>query len=97
MNENYVSEGIRRFITAPHKYGKDDDASGMIGYVQNMSFVDILSEVNAVASAAPETVLPLNLSSLGWQTGGVSELTHDLSRPFPVTTFRLYHFWVDVR
>ena len=96
FNSNYIKEGVRRFITSPHEYGKGDDASGMIGYVQNMELQDILDEVNASAADNPETVTPLILLS-GWQEGGTSELEHQLERPFPVEIIRMRHFWVDIR
>lgn len=97
LNENYVRNGIRRFISSPHEYGKDDAAAGMIGYVQSMELDDILQEVNRIADSNPEPISLLQLSPDGWQKKGVSELVHDLERPFPISPLRMYHFWVDIR
>jgi hypothetical protein len=97
LNENYVKEGICRFVTSPHEYGKGDDACGMIGYVQSMDFDDILCEVNTTAENHPEPITKLQLSPNGWQKGGVSELEHQLTRRFPISPFRLYHFWVALQ
>lgn len=97
LNENYVRNGIRRFISSPHEYGKDDDTAGMIGYVQSMELEDILQEVNGIAGSNREAVSPLQLSPDGWQEKGISTLVHDLERPFPISPFRIYHFWVDIR
>jgi hypothetical protein len=97
LNENYIKEGIRRFIVGPHEYGKGDDACGMIGYVQSMDFDEILQEINYVISQNPEPISLLPMPVNGWQEKGISELEHDLERPFPDSPFRMYHFWVDLR
>lgn len=97
LNRNYVENGIRRFLTSPHEYGKGDDECGMIGFVQSMNFDDILAEVNLAISTNPELITPLSAPSHGWQDKGISELEHDLQRPFPISPFHMYHFWVDLR
>ncbi len=97
LNENYVRNGICRFMSSPHEYGKDEDSAGMIGYVQSMELEDILQQVNGIADTNPEPVSRLQLSPDGWREKGVSELMHDLERPFPISPFRMYHFWVDIR
>ncbi|MHA2062609.1 MAG: hypothetical protein ACW963_10020, partial [Candidatus Sifarchaeia archaeon] len=56
LNENYVQNGIRRFITQPHEYGKGDDTCGMVGYIQNMTFDEILREVNLAIIQNPEPI-----------------------------------------
>jgi len=53
LNENYINNGVSRFITQEHGYGKGDEAGGMIGYVQDMDFNDILREVNTLTRAFP--------------------------------------------
>jgi hypothetical protein len=97
LNENYVLNGICRFLTSPHEYGKGDDACAMVGYVQNMTFDEILDEVNQTinASTLPIAVIPDPKS--GWQEMGITELEHTLERSFPVSPFQMYHFWVDIR
>ncbi len=99
LNENYVKEGIRRFITTPHEYGKGEDTCGMIGYVQNMGVDDILSEVNLAITQNPEAISLLLPPGNGWQENDTSELEHEfeLIRPFPKSPFRMVHFWVDIR
>ena len=97
LNENYVKHGIRRFVTSPHEYGKGDDACGMIGYVQSMELDDILHKVNTATASNLEPITQLQLSAEGWQENGISELEHELTRQFPIKSFRLYHFWVDLR
>ena len=97
LNENYVLNGICRFITAPHEYGKGDDACAMVGYVQNMTLDDILDEVNQAINAQTITISQIPTPPKGWQEKGITELEHTLERPFPITPFQMYHFWVDIR
>ena len=96
-SKNYVNKGIRRFIAQPHEYGKGDDSCGMIGYIQSMGFDDILQEINSAISQNSDPISSLPLPINGWQENGISELEHDLERPFPVSPFRMCHFWVDLR
>ena len=35
--------------------------------------------------------------SEGWQKHSTSQLDHDLERPFPISPFHLWHFWIDLR
>lgn len=97
FQEKYVHEGLKRFLSREHEYGKDIDTCAMIGYIQSGDFDEIWVEVNAEAKKGTEVIPPLNLASNGWQKNGVSELDHELKRPFPITPFRLHHFWVDLR
>jgi len=94
LNNNYIHHGVLRFISSPHEYGKGDNAGGMIGYVQSMELDDILREVNGFA--INKLIPPLQLVKK-WEEKNVSELVHDLERPFPISPFRLHHFWVDLR
>jgi hypothetical protein len=95
FNENYIHHGVLRFITKEHGYAQGEKAAAMVGYVQNMDFVDILAEVNETARMV--SVPSLNGPSGGWQTAGTSALNHQLSRPFRVSPLTLHHFWIDLR
>jgi hypothetical protein len=95
FNTNYSLNGILRFVTDDHGYGKGDDTGGMVGYVQNMDFADILREVNAAASLVGIPVI--SAPPGGWQPGGMSQLIHILTRPFRPTSYELSHFWIDLR
>lgn len=46
LNKNYVTNGIMRFDSGMHKYGKRADSGMMIGYIISMSPENILDEVN---------------------------------------------------
>ncbi len=95
LNQNYVHNGILRFVTEEHGYAKGDRSGAMVGYVQNMEFDAILQEVNAtsVSAGIPELEPPIN----GWQINGTSQLTHQLNRIIAFSPFQLSHFWVDLR
>lgn len=85
---HYVEDGVVRFIDENFHYGRKSPAGVMVGYVSGMSQNDALSAVNGAISTngkiAPQLVA---LSSSG-------EYEHTLTRSFPVTSFRLGHFWV---
>lgn len=96
FNENYVREGVLRFIKEDYGYGDGTESGAMIGYVQSMALEDILAEVNTCATM--ESVSCLILSKSGWKKGGVSRLDHTLVRPKVLPTrFDLRHLWVDLR
>lgn len=95
LNQDYVKDGIRRFIDESHSYGKTAPHGIMIGYVQNMDLDDILAEVNAECKA--HKIPELTLFAQGWQVGLVSHLDHQLIRAFPITSFVLRHMWTDLR
>ena len=97
LNKNYARKGILRFLMSSHEYGKGDDEGGMIGYVQSMEFADILEEINQTARENPVSITGIPLPPDGWVKDGISEMGHVLERPFPISPFRLRHFWVDIR
>jgi len=47
LNENYINNGIKRFDSVTHEYGKRSSSGIMIGYIISMKPSDILQEVNA--------------------------------------------------
>ena len=46
LNKNYVENGIKRFDSSKHEYGKRASSGIMIGYIISMEPHDILKEVN---------------------------------------------------
>jgi len=95
FNENYIHDGVQRFITEEHAYAKGEKAAAMVGYVQSMDLPDILSEVNTAAGAVSVALLSGPVG--GWKKGGISKLEHDLTRPFHISPLYLQHFWLDCR
>jgi hypothetical protein len=97
LNKQYVQDGIRRFITNEQRYGEDESSGAMIGYIENMELDDILNDVNAAINATSEPIPPFSTPAEGWQEHATSRLDHELERPFPVSPFHLWHFWIDLR
>jgi hypothetical protein len=92
----YITNGVVRFIKKEHSYALSSPSSAMVGYVQNMEFDDILTEVNTFAekSSIPE----IKLVDSEWKEGNVSRLNHQLDRPEVLPTpFELKHLWMDLR
>jgi len=94
LNVNYVTNGVCRFAEEAWGYGQRFPSGVMVGYWQTMEPNAILNEVNATAQ---EHGLPNLALTGGWRPKGVSRLEHSFTRLFPISPFRLDHFWVDVR
>ncbi|MEO8494150.1 MAG: hypothetical protein ABI614_03700 [Planctomycetota bacterium] len=94
LNENYILHGVLRFRDASFEYGKPYPFGVMIGYVQNVTFDDTLTEVNATAitNAVPD----LEVSAAGWRDNDVSQLEHSFDRQSG-SSLLLTHLWIDVR
>lgn len=96
LMKDYVDDGILRYREDSHRYGHRCCSGTMIGYIQDMdNFDDILLQVNE--EATKYKLANLSLSQNGWQISGTSRLGHDVDRPFPITPFKLRHFWIDIR
>jgi hypothetical protein len=90
FNEEYAIHGVKRFVSDSHRYGENADSGAMVGYLQNMDYDKVLAEVNA------------NLRSCGLPVidagkGDLHESEQELNRHFPITPYRLSHFWIDLR
>lgn len=96
FNENYIREGVLRYIKEDYGYGKGTPSGAMIGYIQSMELIDIFNEVNLCANQ--EYIPKLVLSEKGWSDNSISRLDQSLNRPqsFPIF-FSLRHLWVDLR
>jgi hypothetical protein len=87
--ERYVHEGVVRFITPEHAYGKDTPSGAMVGYLQAIDFDQALNEVNACAASLG--IPPL--AARGDPSAALAEFDHRLSRSFAVSPFLLTHIW----
>jgi hypothetical protein len=95
LNKNYVTEGIRRFDSKSHEYGKRAFSGLMIGYVMSMTPDQILEEVNSYqrkhCSANPAVEFESTIEA-------VRQYGQKLKRKNLVPReFRLIHLWVDLR
>lgn len=95
LNKNYVENGIQRFDSRLHEYGKFAPSGMMIGYIINSTPEEIETEVNRFQ----EKQLPgwpglhFNFSVLTlFQTR--QEITRRNVKP---VEFQLIHMWVDLR
>ncbi len=95
-NEEYVKNGIRRFTTDEFCYGSDTAMGAMVGYIENMDFESILTEVNA-GIAAHLKIDTLAKHSADWQEKSTTRLSHAFDRPFEKSPFTLHHLWLDLR
>jgi hypothetical protein len=94
LNENYINNGIWRFIDDEWAYGKDTASGIMIGYIQTMAFTGILKEVNGCGKTKR---VPALRPSRARRIGSIVRMQHSFPRCFPLTPFRLVHIWVHIR
>lgn len=89
FTDQYVTDGVLRFITPEHAYGKDMSAGAMVGYLQQLKMDDAHDAVNAAAAASRVPRLDLR-SRVGDDS---ADFDHALPRPFAISPFRLEHLW----
>ena len=87
--EQYIVNGVRRFISVEWSYGKDTPSGVMIGYLQS---VDVEKAQAGVNSAATEASVPI--LDLREEHSKPVELGHMLERSFADSPFNLVHFWI---
>lgn len=88
--ELYVSEGIRRYVSDEHGYGKGQRSGAMVGYVQRITIREALTAINA--AAASDGVQALQVVAIHEDRGACLE--HAFARGYPVSPFRLRHRWI---
>lgn len=92
FNLRYATDGVRRFTDPDSGYGRDVASGAMVGYVESLTFEQIVAEVNEVLTqfGVPPLALPP-------ADGPLTEMDHSFARPFPISPFRLAHLWIDIR
>lgn len=95
--EQYVIAGILRFFLEEKGYGKGCETGAMAGYVQEMEFDKILSEINSYIAANGSSIPKLATPAEGWQYQSVNQLSHSFQRSYSPFNFFLQHFLVDMR
>jgi hypothetical protein len=95
LNENYVKNGIKRFDSKIHEYGKRAYSGMMIGYIISMTPEEIESEVNDYQKKyAPE----YTEIKFFFDTTTLFRSRQDIKRKNVMPArFELIHFWVDLR
>ena len=99
LNEDYVKNGILRFLSVKHSYGKGITFGAMIGYVQNMEFATIIKEVNQyIAQVKEHKIQPIKFPANGFNREKTVHTTQQLERTEVLhSKFKLRHVWVDLR
>lgn len=92
FNENYIFNGVRRFISEEHGYARGVESSAMLGYIQSMEMLDILSEVNIFISKIQQPHLIQTKNK-----GLTIFLSHEVKLEYSEDTLRLEHIWIDIK
>nr|VFK79658.1 MAG: hypothetical protein BECKSD772D_GA0070982_105829 [Candidatus Kentron sp. SD] len=95
FNKKYVTRGVIRFRHPGWRYGKDLSEGLMIGYIQSGEHNGIRAKIDETLRS--EDIDELTCNDSEWKKAGVSRLEHRFTREFPVSPFRLIHFWLDLR
>lgn len=96
FNEEYIIDGVLRFIREDFGYGQYTSSGAMVGYIQSMDIPDIFEEVNF--HAGKKLIAFIDQPSRGWQNGGVTKMDqHILRKTLMPHTFKIRHLWIDLR
>jgi hypothetical protein len=97
INE-YVVNGIVRFLTAEHRYGNGTASGAMIGYIQNMRHSEVLEQVNSVILKTKEFLIPeIKFTTNRQMANRIKKGNHRLSRKeVKPSIFDLRHIWMEV-
>jgi hypothetical protein len=93
LNENYIKNGIIRFISNEWRYGQGSRIGAMIGYVQSMEISDIIDDISNHVSKNNLSPFTSHSSSKGYLT----EFNQLLNRTFEIQDFVLRHIWIDLK
>jgi hypothetical protein len=94
LNRNYVTDGMARFDSSEHQYGKRAPAGMMIGYIISMCPGDIENEVNDHRDVRLKHFPRL---SFAWNTGYVHRTEQAITRQHVAPAkFSLTHIWADL-
>ncbi len=95
LNKNYVVDGIKRFDSKTHKYGKRASSGIMIGYIISMTPEKIETEVNKYQ----EELLPENPDLIFTVGSTPLNQAHQVinRRHIEPVHFELFHLWIDIR
>ena len=95
LNKNYVKNGIKRFDSKIHEYGKRADSGMMIGYIIGMTPQEIESEVNDYQKKHVPEYKDIKFF---FDTTTLFKTRQDVKRKNVMPArFELIHLWVDLR
>jgi len=89
LNKNYIDNGINRFDSLTHEYGKRANDGIMIGYIVSSTKLTIQQEINRS--------LPGNIEQLKFKGKSKIEkvITHFTRKNVKPLDFTLHHIWAD--
>jgi len=95
LNRNYVTNGIKRFDSMEHEYGKRAPSGMMIGYIISMLPEKIETDVNEYQSRYLPAYSKIHFA---FNTASLFKTKQDITRKNVMPQkFELLHFWVDLR
>jgi hypothetical protein len=95
LNKNYVKNGIKRFDSKIHEYGKRADSGMMIGYIIGMTPQEIESEVNDYQKKHAPEYMEIKFF---FDTTSLFKTIQDIKRKNVMPArFELIHLWADLR
>jgi hypothetical protein len=95
LNKNYVTNGIKRFDSNSHEYGKRAPSGIMIGYLITMEPEQILQEVNKYQKQYLPQNQPISFSFGRKKLHKTHQnINRQINKP---KKFKIIHLWVDLR
>ncbi len=95
LNKNYVTEGIKRFDSRSHEYGKRAPSGMMLGYIINMTPEKILEEVNSHQKKHCPYNPAIKFECI---RENIQQYKQELKRRnLEPQEFKLIHLWVHLR
>lgn len=95
LNRNYVTDGIKRFDCADHRYGNGADTGIMIGYIIDMTPESIQTEVNDYQKEYLPGHKDLHFS---FDTDLLHRARQEIRRiAIKPYRFEIFHLWIDLR
>lgn len=91
LNKNYVNNGIKRFDSSDHEYGKRAPSGMMIGYMVNMEPTNILNNLN---KHLPDKLPKLDFAFMEKVVSCEQELIRKKVKP---EAFKLIHLWINLK
>ncbi|MEQ8472562.1 MAG: hypothetical protein RIC35_15330 [Marinoscillum sp.] len=91
LNSNYYNNGIYRFISSNHGYGKGAASGAMLAYVQSSNITDICSEVNDILGSENQEKLTIT-NNLNLKCKLVHKIVTESS-----SKIVLNHFWIELQ
>ena len=89
LNNNYIKNGINRFDSLSHEYGRNAKDGIMIGYIISSAKPDIQNIIN---DKLPEKIEKLNFVSRSKVEKVSTKIIREVVKP---VNFTIHHIWAD--